>query len=103
MADIESYIEVSMQKIKNLNEEIRQETNYLTFLRCWKKDHEEAEKMKNEHSIKISELNTKISLYERKLKSRDSLLTKMDTEMNQMKIENAAKISDLKSKSGYKL
>jgi len=97
MAEIESFIENSMRKIKNLNNELHQETNYLNFLRCCKKDLDEAEKIKNENSIKISELNSKISWYERKLKSRDSLLTKMDTEMNQMKMENAVNISQLKA------
>ena len=73
-------------------------------MRCCKKHLDEAEKNKNENSIKISELNSKIISYERKLKARDSLLTKMDTEMNQVKIKNAAKLSDLNSKiSSYEL
>ena len=102
MAEIDFFIENSTQIIKNLNEKIRQETNYLTFLQCWKKDLE-VERMKDEYSIKISKLNSKISSFERKLKSRDSLLTKMDTEMNQMKMINAEKISVMKSQlSAYK-
>ena len=97
MAQIESFIENSMKKIKNLKDELHQETDNLNFLRCCKKDLDEAEKIQNENSIKISELNSKIAWYERKLKSRDSLLTKMDTEMNQLKMKSAAKISDLNS------
>ena len=67
-----------MQNIENLNEEIRQETNYLTFLRRWEKDLDEAEKLKIENAKKISDLESKLSFYEKKLKSRDSLLEKMD-------------------------
>ena len=87
-----------MQNIENLNEEIRQETNYLAFLRRWEEDQEEAEILKKGNAKKISDLESKISFYEKKLKSRDSLLEKMDEKLIGMKIENAAKISDLNSK-----
>ena len=87
-----------MQNIENLNEEIRQETNYLTFLRRWEKDLDEAEKLKIENAKKISDLESKLSFYEKKLKSRDSLLEKMDKKMNGIKTEYEEKISDLNSK-----
>ena len=98
MAEIKSRIKNSKQKIENLNEEVRQETNYLAFLRRLEKAEEdlgEAEKIKNENAKQISILTAKVSSYEKKLKSRDSLLKKMDTKMNEMKNENAADISDL--------
>ena len=98
MAEIKSRIKNSKQKIENLNEEVRQETNYLAFLRRLEKAEEdlgEAEKIKNENAKQISILTAKVSSYEKKLKTRDSLLKKMDTKMNEMKNENAADISDL--------
>ena len=104
MAEIKNFIEKSMQKIEYLNAEISQETAYLTFLRRWEKDHEEAEKIQNENAKIISELESKIACFEKKLKSRDSLLKKMDTKMNEMQNKNAAKISNLNSKvSSYEL
>ena len=87
-----------MQNIEILNEEIHQETNYLIFLRRWEKDLEEAEKLKIENAKKISYLESKLSFYEKKLKSRDSLLEKMDKKMNGIKTEYEEKISDLNSK-----
>ena len=84
-----------MQNIENLNEEIRQETNYLTFLRRWEEDQEEAEILNKENAKKISDLESKISFYEKKLKSRDSLLDKMDEKLIGMKTEIAAKISKI--------
>ena len=98
MAEIKSRIKNSKQKIGNLNEEVCQETNYLAFLRRLEKAEEdlgEAEKIKNENAKQISILTAKVSSYEKKLKTRDSLLKKMDTKMNEMKNENAADISDL--------
>ena len=87
-----------MQNIENLNEEIRLETNYLTFLQRWEEDQEEAEVLNKENAKKIYDLESKISFYEKKLKSRDSLLEKTDEKLIGMKTENAAKIFDLNSK-----
>ena len=95
---IKSFIANALQNIENLNEEIRQETKSLAFLRRWEEDQEEAEILKKENAKKISDLESKISFYEKKLKSRDSLLEKMDEKLIGMKTENAAKISDLNSK-----
>ena len=81
MTEVKNHIENVLKKIEDLNEQLRQENNYLTFLRCWEED-------QVEKSAIIADLKSKISSYELEFKSQETLFMKIEKERKELKIEN---------------